>query len=191
VQVTVVVTGVFDPEEMLLSPDLEAQLTAYLLERCKDLGAIERVRVFRKSPAGVATIRCRVPEVAASCITRFAATVMLTKMFTPAALLSDRTLSKEVTEDVHMKCDQVGVPRAAELTVAGGARSAVVPFRSSSLGRVAVACSSAEAAALCVQSMDGLRYAGTPLTATVLEAQFWGADPASFECFLKYFMNHH
>lgn len=170
-----VVTGLFDPEEMLLSPDLEAELTAYLLERCKHLGAIDRIRVFKKSPAGAATIRCRRPEDAKACIARFATTAMLTKMFTPAALLSDPTLFKAVIADVHLKCDEVGVARAVEHTVGGGARGAVVPFRSSAFGRVAVACANVEAAARCVESMGGLGYAGTPLVVAVLKAQLWGA----------------
>ena len=44
VQVTALVTGLFTLEEMVLSPDLHDELAAQLVTRCKDLGAVDKVR---------------------------------------------------------------------------------------------------------------------------------------------------
>ena len=53
VQVTALVTGLFTLEEMVLSPDLHDELAAQLVSRCKDLGAVDKVR----QPAAAGAVR--------------------------------------------------------------------------------------------------------------------------------------
>ena len=167
--------GLFRMDEMVLSPDLEAEVTAYVLERCKDLGAVDRVRVFRKSVAGVATVRFRLPEAAAACVARFSATAMLTRLFARAALIANSALARDLVRDMTGKCTQLGVARAAELTVDGTARPPVWPLKSSSAGRVALACASRDAAEAAVQGMRGLQGEGAAVEAALVRAQMWGA----------------
>lgn len=169
--------GLFGMDEMVLSPDLEGEVTAYVLERCKDLGAVDRVRVFRKSAAGVATVRFRLPEAAAACVARFSATVMLTRLFTRAALLADVALPRAIVRDVTAKCAQLGVARAAELTVEGAARCPVWPLKGSSAGRVALACASRDAAEAAAQGLNGVERGEAVIEAALVRTQMWGAHP--------------
>jgi hypothetical protein len=183
VQVTVLLQGLFTLNEMVLSPDLEADLTAYILGRCKDLGAVDKVRVYRKSPAGVATIRFRLPEAATSCIARFASTATISGMFTLPVLAADAELSRVVLEDVLVKCRELGVRLAVEAVPPAAQQCPVRVLASSSAGRVMVACAGVEDAATCVEGMAGLGYAGVHLCTARVDASMWGAPPTFFFLF--------
>ena len=174
-EVTVVLQGLFTLEELSLSPDLVAELTEYLLGRCKDLGAIDKVRVYKRSVAGVATIKFRLPEAARTAVERFASTALVARMFTPAELQADAALAKEVVHDALVKCRELGVALAAETDEAtGGPKAPVCLMKGSAVGRVAVACASAADAQRCVAGIAGLGYAGTQLEAAPLAAYLWG-----------------
>jgi hypothetical protein len=133
------------------------------------------VRVFKKSPAGVATIKFRLPDAAAAAARRFASTVAVSGMFTPAALAADPALKRDVTDDLVLKCAQLGVQLAREADDTGAPRAPVAMLPASSAGRVLVACASVVDAVRCVAGVHGLGYAGVSLQAAQLTAVMWGA----------------
>ena len=168
-QVTVVFCNLFSPDDMTLSPDLEGMLSEYIIRRCKDLGAIERVRVFRKSPGGVATARFRVPDDAQSAIQRFSGTAVIWGMFSPAEM-RDRGAERatEVEEDV--------VERAASLDVRlvpqGGLGVLHGQFGH---GMVVVGCADIAGMQRLQLGFDAQSYDGRILKAEAVEAFLWGA----------------
>ena len=174
-QVTVLLAGLFSLDEMVLSPDLQEQLTAYVLSRCKDLGAVDKVRVLKRSPAGVATVKLRTPDAAEAALARLAATVVVTGMFTQPALAADDALPRVVLEDTLLKCRSLGVGLAAEVGVGGALQCAAHVLVDSSAGRVAVACANEAEAEKCVAGVQGAGYAGVALQAARLTAIMWGA----------------
>ena len=175
VQVTVLAAGLFAGDEMVLSPDLHDAMQAYLVTRCKDLGAIDKARVYKKSLSGVATLKLRLPDAAEAARARLARTVMITGMFTLPALAADAELPRVVLEDTLLKCQHVGVALAAEADEHGAPRRAVHVLTASAAGRVAVACASGEDAARCVAGFRGAGYAGVALQAAQVHASMWGA----------------
>jgi len=58
----------FTPDQMLLTPSLEAELEADTLEECKQFGAIEKLQIYRQHADGVVSIRFRTPDAAQGCI---------------------------------------------------------------------------------------------------------------------------
>ena len=131
--------------------------------------------MFKKSPAGAATIKFRLPDAATAAVQRFGTTVAVAGMFTPAALVSDAALARDVFDDVVLKCRQLGVLLAKETDDAGAPRPPVSVLKGSSAGRVLVATGSAHDARKCAAGMHGLSYAGVSLTAAPLSASLWGA----------------
>jgi hypothetical protein len=173
-QVTVVITNLFTVEEMTLSPDLEAPLSEYIIRRCADLGAVERVRVFRKAPGGVATVRFRVPESAQEAIQRLSATAVIWHMFAPAEMV-ERAAARatEVEEDVVERAVALGVRVVSD----GGIG---VLHGAAGHGMVAVGCSDVAGMQRLLLGFDGAAYDGRALRAEAVEAFLWGAHLAFF-----------
>jgi hypothetical protein len=167
-QVTVVLTNLFTVDDMILSPDLEMLLSEYIIRRCKDLGAIERVRVFRKATSGVATARFRVPDDAQTGIQRFSATAVIWGMFA-ADEMSSRGAERaaEVEEDVLERAASLGVRVVGE----GGLG---VLYGKAGHGMVAVGCADIAGMQRLQLGFDGAAYDGRILRAEAVEAVLWG-----------------
>lgn len=167
-QVTVVISNLFTLEDMTLSADLEADLSAFLLRRFADLGAIEQVRVLRKAPGGVATAKFRTPEAAQSALLRASATAVIWGMFSAEEMAArGEARAREVAEDVG--------ERAAALGVAVAGEAGVVVLRGSGAGAVAVGCADIAGMQRLALGFDGAAYDGRILRAEALEAELWGA----------------
>lgn len=181
VQVTVVFTNFFTIDDMSLSPDLEGVLSEYIIRRCKDLGAIERVRVFRKAASGVATARFRVPDDAQTAIQRFSGTAVIWGMFA-AAEMTKRGPERvaEVEEDVLERAVSLGVRVVGE----GGLG---VLYGEAGHGMVAVGCADIAGMQRLQLGFDGAAYDGRILRADAVEAFLWGVPllplfSCSFNC---------
>lgn len=169
VQVTVVFTNLFTVEEMTLSPDLEGLVSEYIIRRCKDLGAIERVRVFRKAAIGVATARFRVPDDAQTAIQRFSGTAVIWGMFSAVEMLErGAERAAEVEEDVLERAVSLGVRLVGE----GGLG---VLYGQGGHGMVVVGCADVAGMQRLQLGFDGAAYDGRILRADAVEAFLWGA----------------
>lgn len=167
-QVTMVISNLFTLEDMTLSPDLETDLSEYLIRRFADLGAIEQVRVLRKAPGGVATAKFRQPDAAQAALLRASATVMIWGMFAaPEMAARGDARAAEVAEDVAERAAALGVGLAGE--------GAVAVMRGSGAGACAVGCADIAGMQRLAMGFDGAAYDGRILRAEALEAEMWGA----------------
>lgn len=166
-QVTVVISNLFTLEDITLSPDLEGDVSEYLLRRFAGLGAIEQVRVLRKAAGGVATAKFRLPEHAQSAILRASATAMIWGMFS----------AEEVRARGGERCGEVAqdvTERAEALCVRLAAEGGVGVLRGSGAGAVAVGCADIAGMQRLALGFDGAAYDGRILRAEALEAELWG-----------------
>ena len=69
-RVTVVLSGLFDPRELEATLGAAAELEREVAAECATFGAVERFRLFKAHPAGVATARYATEEAARAAIAR-------------------------------------------------------------------------------------------------------------------------
>lgn len=160
----------FTIDDMTLSPDLEGLVSEYIIRRCKDLGAIERVRVFRKAASGVATARFRVPDDAQTAIQRFSSTAVIWRMFAAEEMRKrGPERAAEVEEDVLERAVSLGVRVVGE----GGLG---VLYGQAGHGMVAAGCADIAGMQRLQLGFDGAAYDGRTLRAEAVEAFLWGTS---------------
>jgi len=71
-RVTVVIRGMFSPEEAAADASLAADLEADVQAEAAKLGPVEKVRAFKTHPDGVVTVKFKGEEGAAACVARMA-----------------------------------------------------------------------------------------------------------------------
>ena len=71
-RVTLVLKGLFSPEEARSTPGFAAELEADVRQECSKIGPVERLRVFGGNPEGVVTGRFRTEAAAAAAAGRMA-----------------------------------------------------------------------------------------------------------------------
>lgn len=66
--VTVVLKGMFIPEELEASPTAKDELEADVLSEANKAGKVEKIRIFNKNPEGIVTVRYTTKEEADACV---------------------------------------------------------------------------------------------------------------------------